>query len=179
MVDYFYWYILNLISHTWDFSLSMADIYRAVSRVVSGPRPKSTTMSSDNPIHHVRHLSGHVQSTLRTTSDVNNHEIRQPHLSWETSFGPCQEYSSVHVQREQSWVQATPSIMIDIYRAVSPVVSGPRLTWTTMSSGSPIHHERHLSGRVKSSLRATSNVNNHEFRQPHLSWETSIGPCQE
>ena len=32
--------MLNLISHTWDFFLSMADIYRAVSNVVTGPRPR-------------------------------------------------------------------------------------------------------------------------------------------
>ena len=32
--------ILNLSSHTWDFSLSMTNIYRAVSKVVSGPRPR-------------------------------------------------------------------------------------------------------------------------------------------
>ena len=41
--------ILNPSSHKWDFSLSMADIYRAVSNVVTG---------------HER--------------DVNNHELRQP-----------------------------------------------------------------------------------------------------
>ena len=44
-------------------------------------------------------------------------------------------------------------------------------TWTTMSSGNPTYHESHLLGRVKSSLPATSDVNNHEIRQPHL-WDT-------
>ena len=62
--------ILNLSSHTWDFSLSMADIYRAMSKVVSGRRPTWSTMSSDNPTYHERHLSGRVQSSLRVTSDV-------------------------------------------------------------------------------------------------------------
>ena len=57
------WYfidILNLSSHTSDFSLSMADIFRTVSKVVSGPCPTSTTMRSGNP-----------------------------HLSWQTTIGPC------------------------------------------------------------------------------------------
>ena len=71
--------ILNLSSHTRYFSLSMAGIYWAVSNVVSGPHPAWTTMSSGNPIY-----------------------------QWETSFRPCQEYSSGHVWREQSWDQATP-----------------------------------------------------------------------
>ena len=60
------------------------------------------------PIHG-KHLSGRVQSSLRATSDVNNHEIRQPHLSWETSIRPCL------------------------------VVSGQRPTWTIMRSGNPMH----------------------------------------
>ena len=80
---YFFIDILNLSSHTWDFSLSMADIYRAVSKVVSGPRPRWTIMSSGNPIYYERHLSGHVQCNHRATSDEINHEIRQPHL-WAT-----------------------------------------------------------------------------------------------
>ena len=70
--------ILNLSSHICDFSLSMADIYRAVSKVVSGPRPTWSTTSSDNPIYHASRLSGRVQSSLRATSDVNYHEIMQP-----------------------------------------------------------------------------------------------------
>ena len=48
-----YWYFFKLSSHKWDFSLSMADIYRAMSRI------------------------------LQATSDVNNHELRWPHL-WAT-----------------------------------------------------------------------------------------------
>ena len=35
-----YFDILNLRSHTWDVSLSIAYIYRAVSSVVTGPRPR-------------------------------------------------------------------------------------------------------------------------------------------
>ena len=45
--------ILNLSSHTWTFFLSMADIYRAVSNVVTGATSSTwTTMSSGNPIYH-------------------------------------------------------------------------------------------------------------------------------
>ena len=33
-------FTLNLSNHTWDFSLSMADICRAVSNVVTGPRTR-------------------------------------------------------------------------------------------------------------------------------------------
>ena len=33
--------MLNLSSHTWDFSLPMVDIHRTVSNVVTGPRPRS------------------------------------------------------------------------------------------------------------------------------------------
>ena len=40
---------------------------------------------------HGRRLLGHIQSSLRATSDVNNHEFRLPQLSWETSIGPCHE----------------------------------------------------------------------------------------
>ena len=94
------WYfidILNLSSHTWDISLSIADIYRAVSKVVFGPRPTWTTMSSGYPIYHERHLLGRV------------HVVTMPRLR-------C----------EQPWVQATPYIMRDICPAVSNVVTGPR-----------------------------------------------------
>ena len=102
--------ILNLSNHTWDFSLSMAYIYRAMSRVVSGPRPIWTTMSSGNPIYHERYLSGHVQSSLRATSHVNNHEFRQPHLHERHLSGPVQSSlrttSDVNNQRDQG----TPSV---------------------------------------------------------------------
>ena len=50
--------------------------------------------------------------------------------------------------------------MADIYQAVSKVVFGPRPTWTTMSSGNPIYHERQLSDCVQCSHQAmaVSNV---------------------
>ena len=56
---------------------------------------------------HDRHVSGRVQSNLRATPDVNNHEFMQPHLSWETSVGPCPTESPGHIRRDQSWDQAT------------------------------------------------------------------------
>ena len=74
-----YWYIEPQQSHM-RFSFSMADIYRAMSKIVSGPRPTWTTMSSGNHIYHERHLSGRVQCSHRATSDEMNHEIRQPHI---------------------------------------------------------------------------------------------------
>ena len=73
--------ILNFSSHTWDFSLSMADIYRTVSIVVTGPRSTWTIMSSGNPIYHERHLSGRVQCSHRATTDVNNHQAT-PSMSY-------------------------------------------------------------------------------------------------
>ena len=44
-----FWDILNLGTHTRDFSLSTADIYQAVSKVVSGPRPTWTTIVQATP----------------------------------------------------------------------------------------------------------------------------------
>ena len=79
---YFYWYFEPQQSHM-RFFLIHADIYRVVSKVVSGQRPTWTTMSSGNPMCHERHLSGRVQCSHRATSDEINHEIRQPHL-WVT-----------------------------------------------------------------------------------------------
>ena len=74
--------ILNLSSHTWDFSLSMADIYRDMSKIISRPRPMWTTMSSGSPVYHERHLSGRVQCSHLTTTDDINHETRQPSMSY-------------------------------------------------------------------------------------------------
>ena len=59
--------------------------------------------------------------------------------TWQTSIGPCPKLSPGHVRREQPWVQATPSIVRDIYRAVSRVVFGLRPTWTIMRSDNPIY----------------------------------------
>ena len=42
---------LKLSSHKWDFSLSMPDIYRAVSNVVTGPIPTISIKGPGNPIY--------------------------------------------------------------------------------------------------------------------------------
>ena len=64
--------ILNLSSHRCDFSLYMADIYRAVSNVVTGPRPRrEQPWVQATPICHERHLLGRVQCSHRATAVSN------------------------------------------------------------------------------------------------------------
>ena len=68
---------------------------------------------------HDRNLSGRVQSNLRATSDVNNHEFRQP---------------LYHERHLSSRVQCSHRAT-----AVSNVVTRPHPTRSIMRSGNPIY----------------------------------------
>ena len=163
------WYfidILNLRSYSWDFSLSMADIYRAVSKVIFGHVWREQPWDQATP--------SIMPDIYRAVSKV----FFTPRPTWQpwdqaTPSIMTDIYRAVSKvvftprSTWQPWDQATPSIMTDIYRAVSKVVFRPGPTWQPWDQATP-SIMRHLSGRVWSSFQARSDVNNHEIRQPHL-----------
>ena len=119
----------------------MTDIYRAVSKVVFGPRTTWTTMTSCKP-----HLF--MADIYRAVSKV----VSRPRPTW-TTMTSCKPHLFMAV----------------IYRAVSKVVSRPRPTWTTMRSGNPIYDllyefrlHCHLLGNL--SIESPHNFDNNCFR---------------
>ena len=84
---------LKLSSHKWEFSLSMADIYRSVSNVVVGPRQRWEQPWAQATPSIMRDICRAVYNVVtgprpcpiysRDHYDDINHDTRQPHL-WAT-----------------------------------------------------------------------------------------------
>ena len=119
---------------------------------------------------HGRHLSGCIQSSLRAKSDVDNHEIRQPLLSWQTSIGPCLNYPPGHVQREQPWDQATPSMRYCMSSDYTAICWG---TWAL-----EVHHFDNNGFRSRETVNIKYCINNSGIWGPtrhlHLKKKTNF-----